>query len=141
MGATESDLDQSLDFLKVESSNVRLLVKVSSRAERRFFASAYVWWTEASQIAGYLEASFAQNGISFVPKQNRINWRPLLKLVTDQKIAATDLSLWSKALDAVHADVLRDPAHYAADPIGQIDFFHRAARRQDRPSGLSRQGR
>lgn len=123
MGATESDLDQSLDFLKVESSNVRLLVKVSSRAERRFFASAYVWWTEASQIAGYLEASFAQNGISFVPKQNRINWRPLLKLVTDQKIAATDLSLWSKALDAVHADVLRDPAHYAADPIGQIDFF------------------
>jgi hypothetical protein len=123
MTANESDLDQSLDLLKAESANVRVQVKISAKVERRFYAGVYVWWREASQIAGYLEASFARNGIDFIPKQNRVSWRPLLKLVTDQAITVNDLSLWSKALDAVHADVLRDPAHYAADPIGQIDFF------------------
>jgi hypothetical protein len=123
MTANESDLDQSLDLLKAESANVRVQVKISAKVERRFYAGVYVWWRQASQIAGYLEASFARNGIDFIPKQNRISWRPLLKLVTDQLITVNDLSLWSKALDTVHADVLRDPAHYAADPIGQIDFF------------------
>lgn len=123
MTANVSDLDQSLDLLKAESANVRVQVKISAKVERRFYAGVYVWWREASQIAGYLEASFARNGIDFIPKQNRISWRPLLKLVTDQAITVNDLSLWSKALNAVHADVLRDPAHYAADPIGQIDFF------------------
>lgn len=123
MATSTPDLDQGLDLLKAESANVRVQVKISAKVERRFYAGAYIWWREASQIGGYLEASFARNGIDFIPKQNRVPWRPLLKLVTDQKISATDLSLWSKALDAVHADVLRDPAHYAADPIGQIDFF------------------
>lgn len=120
---TGSDLDQSLDLLQAESANVRVQVKISAKIERRFYAGVYVWWRQASQIAGYLEANYAQRGIDFIPKQNRISWRPLLKLVTDHSITVNDLSLWSKALDAVHADVLSDPAHYSADPLGQIDFF------------------
>jgi hypothetical protein len=124
MGDTEEyDLQTELDGLQVESGNVRQHIKISSAVEREFFAKTYVWWRKARDNKDYLAKAYSAKGIKFNATQNRINWRPLLKLVSDNKISRGDLATWSRCFDRIHDDVEKNPHHYAADPGGQISYY------------------
>jgi hypothetical protein len=117
------DLQQELDGLKTESEGVRHQIKVSSTAERKFFAKTYVWWRKAREAKDYLSNAYSAKGIKYNATQNRINWRPLLKLVSDSKISRGDLDTWSSCFDRIHGDFEQNPEHYAANPVAQIDYY------------------
>ena len=119
----EVDLQIELDGLKVESGSVRQHLKISAAMEREFFAKAYVWWRDARNKNDFLTQAYAANSIKFNATKNSMNWRPLLKLVSESKISKGDLSTWAKCFHHIHAEVEQNPTHYAANMVGQIDYF------------------
>ncbi|WP_421696179.1 hypothetical protein [Aestuariivirga sp.] len=123
MDSVAEDLSSALTRLVEEASAVSTQIKITSAAERQFYAKSYLWWRQAQTAPKYLETVYAAKGISFNATQNRINWRPLLKLVTDGRITKTDLDIWSRAFAAIHDDFESDPEHYAHDPVGKIDYY------------------
>jgi hypothetical protein len=119
------DLDDRLDALRSDAENVQQQLKVSTAGERRFYAAAYFWWREARNQPDYLPQAFAAAGIKHNATRNRINWRPLLRLV-NKDISKTDADIWSKAFTRIDEEVSAYPAQYKHDPIGQLDYFIKA---------------
>lgn len=121
--STAIDLDNRLQGLRADADVVAQYVKISNAAERRFYAATYVWWREARMLPDYLPQAFAAAGIKHNATRNKINWRPLLKLVTSGNISKTDLDRWSKSFAAMDAEYENDPTYYQHDPIGKLEYY------------------
>lgn len=84
-------------------------------------AKAYLWWRDASQEKGYLEALYRQREIGFrATKTNLPNFNPLIRLIWNmQALDAAEratVSQWNRALQSLHE-------HYAESVD---DFRHNA---------------
>lgn len=124
MAQTAQQLDDELSSILIEGTTVRAQIKVAKKVEYAFYARTYLWWREAVQIAGYLEGCYkARNIDSQARKGGGTRWSPFLKMVTDHQITGNDISVWTKALDAIDADFNARPAHYANDAINAIVYF------------------
>ena len=123
MPATKSDLDLELESLRLDVANLNVLRKLTRAQERRVMGDVFVWWQRAREVDGYLEQCYATNDIAFNKTQGEVNFRPLLRLVTQNQISDNDLDTWAKVLPKVLEDVAKSPKHYAANPAEKIAHF------------------
>ena len=96
MPATKSDLDLELESLRLDVANLNVLRKLTRAQERRVMGDVFVWWQRAREVDGYLEQCYAANDIAFNKTQGEVNFRPLLRLVTQNQISDNDLDTWAK---------------------------------------------
>jgi len=123
MPATKSDLDLELEHLRLDVANVNVLRNLTRAQERRVMGDVFVWWQRAREVNGYLEQCYAANDIAFNKTQGEVNFRPLLRLVTQNQLTNNDLETWAKVLPKVLEDVVKSPKHYAANPAEKIAHF------------------
>lgn len=119
---TPQALNRQLLGLKKHAMSFRVLQKATREKERKVMAAVYWWWRAARDVTDYLDGCYLANNISY-NKTQTINFRPLLRLVSDNEMEEHDLHDWSKALRAIHADVDASPKHYAHNPIANIASF------------------
>lgn len=123
MPTTKSDLDLELEHLRLDTANLNVLRKITRAQERRVMGDVFVWWQRARDVDGYLEQCYAANDIVFNRTQGEVNFRPLLRLVTQNQISNNDLETWAKVMPKVLEDVAKSPKHYAANPAEKIAHF------------------
>ena len=123
MNYTESDLDVELEHIRIDVANVDVLKKMTRAQERRVMGEVFVWWQKARQIDGYLEHCYQANNITFNQTSAEVNFRPLLRLVTNNNITKNDLDTWSLAFGKILEDVTKSPKHYAHEPAEKIASF------------------
>ena len=123
MPTTKSDLDLELEHLRLDTANLNVLRKITRAQERRVMGDVFVWWQRAREVDGYLEQCYAANDIAFNRTQGEVNFRPLLRLVTQNQISNNDLETWAKVMPKVLEDVAKSPKHYAANPAEKIAHF------------------
>ena len=123
MPATKSDLDLELESLRLDVANLNVLRKLTRAQEWRVMGDVFVWWQRAQEVVGYLEQCYAANDIAFNKTQGEVNFRPLLRLVTQNQISDNDLDTWAKVLPKVLDDVAKSPKHYSANPAEKIAHF------------------
>ena len=120
--ATTQALDSKLAELKMDMNNALVLQKMSRDQERLVIACAYMWWRDARQQSDYLVQCYASSNIRYKQTQ-KINFRPLLKLITVSRMASGDVDTWNMALRAVDEDFANNLGHYAVDPVDRICHF------------------
>jgi len=123
MPANKSDLDTELEHLRLDAANLNVLRKITRAQERRVMGDVFVWWQRARELDGYLEQCYASNDIAFNKTQAEVNFRPLLRLVTQNQISNNDLETWAKVMPKVLEDVAKSPKHYATNPAEKIAHF------------------
>jgi hypothetical protein len=123
MPATKTELDSQLEHLRLDVANLNVLRKLTREQEQRVMGEVFVWWQQARQVEGYLEQCYAEHKIDYNKTQGTVNFRPLLRLVTNNEITATDLDTWSQAFPKILEDVEKSPKHYANNPAGKIAHF------------------
>jgi hypothetical protein len=99
----------------------------SSHAEiLKQLTSTYLWWREAREADGYLDAEFEKAGIQWkVLPDGAINFNPTVRLVFGliADLSPSDrvtVSLWSKALRSIHARYEQSPGEFATKPEKKI---------------------
>jgi hypothetical protein len=120
---TQPNLDAQLATLQIDTANWNVLRKLSWDTERRIIAEVYVWWRSAVAIDGYLERCYEKNDITHNKKKDGVNFRPLLKLVTESQMDSNDLFFWSQALLKIHSEVESDAQHFEASPVESIEHY------------------
>ncbi len=123
MPARKTELDSQLEHLRVDVANLNVLRKLTREHEQRVMGEVFVWWQQARQVGGYLEQCYAEHNIDHNKTQGLVNFRPLLRLVTNNEITDTDLDTWSKAFPKILEDVEKSPKHYASNPAEKIAHF------------------
>ena len=123
MNLTASDLDFELEHLRIDVANVDVLRKMTRAQERRVMGEVFVWWQKARTVDGYLEQCYEANNITFNQTRGEVNFRPLLRLVTNNNISENDLDTWAMVFPKVLYDVTNSPKHYAEEPAEKIAHF------------------
>lgn len=120
---TKKQLDAQLLRLQKHNADVTLQVRMSRDQESKHFVSAYLWWREASAITGYLNDLYDHAGITHKQVKNKINFRPLLKLLSHGDIDDNDLLTWTVVLNKVHEQYQSKPKVYANNAVSQLALF------------------
>jgi hypothetical protein len=123
MNLTASALDVELEHLRIDVANLDVLRKMTRAQERRVMGEVFVWWQKARSIDGYLEQQYEANNITFNQTRSEVNFRPLLRLVTNNNISDNDLDTWAMVFPKVLEDVNKSPKHYADEPAEKIANF------------------
>jgi len=120
--AQPSTLDAELVSLQVDVRCFNALQRVTNAQERMIMAQVYFWWTTAVAIPGYLEACYQKYNI-VANKTKGVNFRPVLRLVSENLIQSNDLDIWAMAMRRIHEEVQRNQAAYVNDPIASVCHF------------------
>ena len=123
MTVSKSVLNKQLAILQADNKEVALIVKLTNEQERVHMCKAYMWWRDACKAKNYLVELYKQNGIAHKNLRNKINFRPLLKLLSEGNISDTDLDLWNKVLNKVHEEFGSNAKHYATDTVERLSHF------------------
>jgi hypothetical protein len=116
-------LNQELAFLQSENKAVALEVKLSAAKERDHMCGAYVWWRNAVKVENYLEEQYKEREIVCRAVKNKVNFRPLLELLTQGEITKTDKDLWHICMNKMHDEYESSPKHYAKDTIARLSNY------------------
>jgi len=123
MSVTKNVLNKQLMVLQADNKKVALAVKLTNEQERTHMCKAYMWWREALKAKNYLVELYKENGITHKNLRNKINFRPLLKLLSEGNISDTDLDLWNKVLNKVHEEYESNSKHYATDAVERLSHY------------------
>ena len=116
-------LVKELATLQKESKLVAIAVKASSEKERLHMSIAYLWWRKANNVKGLLKELYKKNGIETRCVKNKINFRPLLRLLSQCEISDTDLDLWNVCMNKMHVEFESSPDQYATDGAERLSNF------------------
>jgi len=108
--ASDKDLDAKLAELQELGVEYYRDKETARRKLHRTLVETYFWWRSASQKQGYLEKQFEAAKINPKPnKLNRPHFNPVLNLVfKEENHSAAKISGWSKALNAIDDEYLRN---------------------------------
>lgn len=123
MTKTAQELDDEYDALIAEGESVEQEERTATQKKNLWHAKCYVWWSEAKEITGYLDKKYEERGIANNKTGNRINFRPVLKLLTEHKISSPELTMTSKALNAIDDAVINDPEYFKDDKENKIAYY------------------
>lgn len=123
MSVSKNVLNRQLAILQADNKAVALVVKVTNEQERTHMCKAYIWWREALKSKNYLVELYKEKGIAHKNLRNKINFRPMLKLLSEGNISDTDLDLWNKVLNKVHEEFGSNAKHYATDAVERLSHF------------------
>lgn len=113
MATNTTALDQQLVELTKQTRQVLVMLQQANIENYKNLANIYLWWCEVRKLKGYLEAKYAERAIEANNIQGRINFRPVLQLVTNGDIKERKLNDWHKALNAIHVEYEGDKKAYA----------------------------
>jgi hypothetical protein len=116
-------LVKELAVLQKENKAVAIAVKASSEKERLHMSIAYLWWRKAKNVKGLLKELYKKNGIETRSVKNKINFRPLLKLLSKGEISDTDLDLWNVCMNKMHVEFEGAQDHYGTDSAERLSTF------------------
>lgn len=120
--AQPSTMDAELASLQVDVRCFNALQRVTNAHERMIMAQVYFWWRNAKALPGYLEACYQANNI-VANKTKGVNFRPVLRLVSENHIQSNDLDIWAMAMRRIHEEVESNPAAYVSEPIVAVCHF------------------
>jgi hypothetical protein len=123
MTVAKNVLNKQLVALQADNKKVALAVKLTNEQERKHMCKAYMWWRDACKAKDYLVELYKANGIAHKNLRNKINFRPLLKLLSEGEISDTDLDLWNKVLNKVHEEFGGNAKHYATDAVERLSHY------------------
>ncbi len=126
MTKTAQELDDEYDALIAEGELVEQEERTATQKKNLWQAKCYVWWSEANKIDGYLDKKYEERGIANNKTGKRINFRPVLKLLTEHKISSPELTMTSKALNAIDDAVVNDPEYFKDDKEKKIAYYIRS---------------
>jgi hypothetical protein len=89
---------------------------------------AYLWWRDASQERGYLEALYKKREIRFRANEgNMPNFSPLIRLVWNmEEMDKSDwvtVSQWNKALQAIHEHYVQNSHDFRHNVEGKLAAY------------------
>lgn len=119
----KKQLDAELKRLKKNGTDVMLQVRMSRDAESKHFVSAYLWWREANKVKGYLDSLYKEAGIVHKSLKNKINFRPMLRLLSEGDADNNELLIWTKALNKVHEKYESTPKTFKVNALSQLVQF------------------
>jgi hypothetical protein len=119
----KKQLDAELKRLKKNGTDVMLQVRMSRDQESKHFVSAYLWWRKASTVKGYLNNLYDEAGITHKNIKNKINFRPMLRLLSEGDIDTNELLIWTKVLNKVHEKYQSKPKAYVTGAANQLALF------------------
>lgn len=127
MATNTTVLDQQLVELTKQTRQVLVMLQQANIENYKNLANIYLWWREVHKLKGYLEAKYAERAIESNNIQGKINFRPLLQLVTNGDIEKRRLNDWHKALNAIHVEFEGDKKAYANKKAvaGIVGFIQR----------------
>jgi hypothetical protein len=120
---TKKQLDAELRKLQKHNSDVMLKVRMSRDEESKHFVTAYLWWRKANAVKGYLDSLYEEAGITHNNIKNKINFRPMLRLLSEGDIDDNELLIWTKALNKVHEKYQSAPKTFATNAVNQLALF------------------
>lgn len=120
MAKSQGSLDKQLEKLikVVEKQDrheraARKLEESSRRLKWKAVAQAYIWWRNAEQQQGYLDALYASKGIANTVRGNGINFNPLVRLIWDiHGERWAHVSSLAKTIAALHEEFIENPHLY-----------------------------
>lgn len=119
-----NDLDTRLEELRGNAEQQNRVYKSSKQLLYGMLVDTYLWWREARNKQGYIEARFAERKIRDNKKNSNVpNFNPILKLVLGmrQHVDAVQISNWGSAMNAIDDEYLRNEQVYkyrnAADEL------------------------
>lgn len=120
-------LDQQLSALKLTAEQQTDTYKSSRTLLHQAIVDAYLWWREADQQTGYLNATYKTAGIKTRKRaSNSPNFYPLVRLIWNIDISkqAGTVSNWARSLQKLHEEYTDKTKLYAknarADLINYI---------------------
>lgn len=120
---SKKQLNAELKRLQRSNSDVLLQVRMSRDQESKHFVAAYLWWRKACTVKGYLDALYAEAGITHKNIKHKINFRPMLRLLSEGDIDNNELLIWTKVLNKVHEEYQSKPKSYATNAVNQLALF------------------
>jgi hypothetical protein len=115
-GSLDKQLEKLIKVVEKQDRHERAARKLeeSSRALKwQSVARAYVWWRNADQQQGYLDALYAAKGIANNNLSNRINFNPLVRLIWDiHGERWAHVSSLAKTIAALHEEFVENPHLY-----------------------------
>lgn len=122
-GDPRKKVQKALMQLQERGVVVHADLRRSHRSLYEHLASIYLWWRDASEVAGYLDAEFAALNLKKRAVAG-INFRPLLILVWGFNATTSDqTALYSRVLNALHTEYEVRPALYAKDGVAKLATF------------------
>ena len=112
-----NDLDTRLEELRGNAEQKNRVYKSSKQLLYGMLVDTYLWWREARNKQGYIEARFAERKIRDNKKNSNVpNFNPILKLVLGmrQHVDAVQISNWGSAMNAIEniSAMIGVPAFY-----------------------------
>ena len=91
-------------------------------------AKSYLWWRDASEERGYLEALYKQREIGFRSSDSNVpNFSPLIRLIWNmQELGPAErvtISQWNKALQSVHEHYAEHTDDFRHNPEGNLTAY------------------
>lgn len=105
--------DKQLAELTKQTRQVLVMIQQANIESYKNLANIYLWWRDVRIIKGYLDAKYADRAIEANNIKGKINFRPVLQLVTNGDIKERKLNDWHKALNAIHIEYEGDKKTYA----------------------------
>ncbi len=121
---TTNRLRKALEKLRVDGDEAFADLRTAQRKTHLYLSDLYLWWHQANQVEGYLEQEYAKLNRRFKRVSYGTNYGPLLRLATgDNNLTNQDVDRYSRALNKVHEQYLKQPQHYAKGGAGKLAAF------------------
>jgi hypothetical protein len=118
-------LGQKLTALQTEASVVSQHIVSTNKAFYKHLAELYMWWREANQVPGYLDAEYATIGRKYKRKiQSGTNFAPLFWLTWGHNNGLTDdkAGRYSRVLNNLHSK-FESERQYQTDSIAKLSTY------------------
>lgn len=114
-----------LEGLKKAGAVVQSDLRRSHQSLHTHLSSIYLWWRDARQIPGYLDAEYNKLGRIFNTIKYGVNYRPLLFLVYGEEggLNKNNLPNYNGTLNALHIEYEKRAKLYEKDGVAKLTAF------------------
>ena len=116
------NLDTNLNLIKVNYKSFNTLQSTTRKEKYTVFTKIYLWWQVARNDESYLDDLYVANNIKSY-KKGEVNFRPLLRLVTNDQMLENDIDVWSKAMKKLNIEIQKHQDDFSTDSINKIVHF------------------
>lgn len=124
-GSSTAALDQKLAELQSAASVVSSNFIKTNKAFYDHLSELYMWWRDANEVQGYLEAEYTKSGKRYKRNvQHGINYAPLFWLTWGYNNDLTDdkTGRWSRVLNKLHAKY-ESERQYQTDSVTKLSHY------------------
>lgn len=116
---------EELKALQKKSHRVNQLYLKSRQALHKHLIESYLWWREAREIPGFIDAEYSKLNLRKSSGQMTPNFIPVLRVICgpNSNLDDRDFQRRSRALNALHLEYEADYGKYAKDTAPKLESF------------------